>query len=64
MLLNNSDTPFIRELYGRVSPVVSQVEPNPPLRPFDIKAVPALRAINSDPTKRKGATELVITNYA
>ena len=56
VLLNNSDTPFIRELYGRGS--------NPPLRPFHIKAVPALRAINSDPTKRKGAVELVITNYA
>ena len=47
VLLNNSDTPFIRELYEG----------------FSIKAVPALRAINSDPTKRKGAVELVIINY-
>jgi len=47
ILLNNSDTPFIRELYQE----------------FHVKAVAATRAINSDPTKRKGAVELIVTNY-
>ncbi len=47
ILLNNSDTPFTRELYQE----------------FHVKAVPATRAINSDPTKRKGAVELIVTNY-
>lgn len=47
VLLNNSDTPLVRALY----------------KDFRIAKVPALRAINSDPTKRKGAVELMITNY-
>ncbi len=48
LLLNNSDTPFIRQLYPG----------------YRIEAVEGLmRAINSDPTKRKGVTELVIKNY-
>lgn len=56
VLLNNSDTPFIRELYEGLS---IKAVPS-----FRIARVTALRAINSDPTKRKGAVELVITNYA
>ena len=48
VLLNNSDTPLVRELY----------------RDFAIAEVPGLlRAINSDPKKRKGVTELIVTSY-
>lgn len=47
VLLNNSDTPFVRDLY----------------RDFETRAVAATRAINSDPAKRKGAVELIVTNY-
>ena len=48
VLLNNSDTGPIRDLY----------------KDFRIIRIPGLRrAINSDPTRRLGATELVITNY-
>jgi DNA adenine methylase len=47
LVLNNSDTEFIRSLY----------------RGFRCVAVPGLRrAINSDPSKRAGVTELVITS--
>ncbi len=48
VLLNNSDTPLVRELY----------------RDFHLIEIADLRrAINSDPTKRRGATELILTNY-
>jgi len=48
LVLNNSDTPFIRDLYPS----------------YRCIAVPGLRrAINSDATKRSGVTELVITNF-
>lgn len=54
VLLNNSDTPFIRSLY--------------PVRgdkmKFYVKSIPARRAINSNPARRSGATELVIANYS
>lgn len=50
VILNNSDTEFVRSLY----------------RDFAITVAPVVglrRAINSNPTKRAGATELVITNF-
>jgi len=48
VLLSNSDTPFIRELYSG----------------FNIKEVKARRAINSDSSKRAGHKELLISKYS
>jgi DNA adenine methylase len=48
VLLSNSDTPFIRELYSD----------------FSIKEVDAQRAINSKGSKRAGHKELLISNYS
>lgn len=47
MMLSNSDTDFVKELY------------------FDcnIKKISAIRAINSNATKRGAITELVILSY-
>ena len=47
VMLSNSETTLIREMYSK----------------YNIKELPTLRAINSDATKRKGSTELVIMNY-
>jgi len=47
VMLSNSDTPFIRELYAR----------------FDPEQVLASRAINSNPARRGKVPELVIRNY-
>ncbi len=47
VLLSNSNTPFVRELYQE----------------FSIKEVSALRAINCKGSKRTGHTELLIRNY-
>lgn len=47
VMLSNSDTPLIRELY----------------KDFDIKEVQASRAINSNPNGRGKITELLIINY-
>jgi DNA adenine methylase len=49
IMLSNSDTPFIRELYGDFKEYTNQVN--------------ALRAINCKATKRTGHTELLIRNY-
>ncbi|MSQ27910.1 MAG: DNA adenine methylase [Dehalococcoidia bacterium] len=51
VILNNSDTEFIRSLYRDFAMVLAPVAG---LR----------RAINSNPAKRNGVTELVITNFA
>ena len=48
VLLSNSDTPFIRELYSD----------------FRIKEVDIQRAINSKGSKRAGHKELIISNYS
>jgi DNA adenine methylase len=48
LMLSNSDTPFIRDLYEG----------------FHIQQVWAPRAINRDAAKRKGVAEVVVTNYA
>ncbi|MNK84153.1 Modification methylase DpnIIA [compost metagenome] len=48
LMLSNSDTPFIRDLYEG----------------FHIQQVWAPRAINRDATKRQGVAEVVVTNYA
>lgn len=47
IMLSNSDTPFVRDLYEG----------------FHIQQVWAPRAINRDASKRKGVPELVVTNY-
>jgi DNA adenine methylase len=47
LMLSNSDTPFIRELY----------------RGYEIKVVTARRVINCRPDRRGPVTELVIRNY-
>lgn len=47
VMLSNSDTPFVRQLY----------------QGYDIQVVYARRAINSKPDKRGPVTELVIRNY-
>ncbi|CEP69092.1 D12 class N6 adenine-specific DNA methyltransferase [Moorella glycerini] len=47
VMLSNSDTPFIRELYSG----------------YDIQVVYATRAINCRPERRGPITELVIRNY-
>ncbi|MFN8533581.1 MAG: DNA adenine methylase [Dehalococcoidia bacterium] len=47
VLLSNSDTPLVRELYAG----------------FDFTAVRATRLINSDRTGRAGVSELVVRNY-
>lgn len=47
LMLNNSDTPLIRQLY----------------HDFHIEELQALRAINSDPLARGPITELLILNY-
>ena len=47
VLLSNSNTEFIRKLYSD----------------FNIKEVKSRRAINSKASKRKGHTELIISNY-
>jgi DNA adenine methylase len=49
VLLSNSDTPFIRELYKDFSGYIYQVD--------------ALRSINSSSSKRTGHKELLISNY-
>jgi DNA adenine methylase len=49
VLLSNSDTPFIRELYKDFSGYTHQVN--------------ALRSINSSSSKRTGHKELLISNY-
>jgi DNA adenine methylase len=48
VLLSNSDTPFIRELYSD----------------FSIKEVSVQRAINCKGSKRSGHKELLIYNYS
>ena len=48
VLLSNSDTPFIRELYSD----------------FSIKEVDVQRAINCKGSKRAGHKELLISNYS
>jgi DNA adenine methylase len=48
VLLSNSDTPYIRELYSS----------------FRIKEVKAQRAINCKGSKRAGHKELIISNYS
>lgn len=48
LMLSNSDTPAVRELYGK----------------YQIHAVRARRAINRDGTKRGGIAELVVTNIS
>ena len=47
VLLSNSDTPFIRELYSD----------------YSVKEVKAQRAINCKGSKRAGHKELLISNY-
>ncbi|MHB8360471.1 MAG: DNA adenine methylase [Thermoplasmataceae archaeon] len=47
IILSNSDSPFIRELYSE----------------FNVKNVEAFRYINSDKTGRKGTSELIISNF-
>lgn len=47
LMLSNSDTPFIRDLYEG----------------YPIRQVWAPRAINRDASKRKGVPEVVVTNY-
>lgn len=47
VMLSNSDTPFIRELYDG----------------FDIQTVQVARAINSDATKRGKVSEVVVRHY-
>jgi len=61
VLLNNSDTDFIRSLY----PPATGRHPRGLLPPgaYRVATVETNRAINSDATKRKGAWELVVTNY-
>jgi DNA adenine methylase len=49
VMLSNSDTPFVRELYCDFKEYTNQVS--------------ALRAINSKATRRKGHTELLVPNY-
>lgn len=48
VMLSNSDTPFVRELYSG----------------YDVRVVYARRAINSRPDRRDPVTELVIRNYS
>ncbi|HXX98061.1 MAG TPA: hypothetical protein VEL11_13200 [Candidatus Bathyarchaeia archaeon] len=48
VLLSNSDTPFIRELYSG----------------FIVREVEVQRAINSKGSKRAGHKELLISNYS
>lgn len=48
VMLSNSDTPFVRDLY----------------RGYDIQVVYAKRVINSRPDRRGPVTELVIRNYS
>jgi DNA adenine methylase len=47
LMLSNSDTPLVRELYGAYRQV----------------SLTANRAINSNPSRRRGATELLVMNY-
>jgi DNA adenine methylase len=49
IMLSNSDTPFIRELYSDFKEYTNQLS--------------ALRAINCKATKRTGHTELLVCNY-
>jgi DNA adenine methylase len=49
VLLSNSDTPYIRELYNDFSTYTHQIN--------------ALRSINSSSSKRRGHKELLISNY-
>ena len=49
VLLTNSDTPFIRELYSDFA--------------TNIKEVSVLRAINCKASKRTGHKELLVRNY-
>lgn len=61
VLLNNSDTPFIRSLFPPTKRRMGQGLL--PAGEYRVAAVETNRAINSDPSKRKGALELVVTNY-
>lgn len=47
LMLSNSDVPFIRGLYSR----------------YEVRAVSALRMVNSDATARGPVSEVVVTNY-
>jgi len=49
VMLSNSDSPFIRDLYSN--------------RAFHISEVQAPRMVNCKPTQRNSVTELLITNY-
>ncbi|GBD36894.1 Modification methylase DpnIIA [bacterium HR36] len=49
LMVSNSDTPLVRQLYGRW--------------PFQIETVAARRAINCHSNKRGQVNELLITNY-
>jgi len=44
LMLSNSDTPWVRKLYGK----------------FNIKTVSARRAVNSDGAKRGRVSELIV----
>jgi DNA adenine methylase len=61
VLLNNSDTEFIRSLFpaAGVASAPGLMAPGA----YTVCSVETNRAINSDATKRKGAYELVVTNY-
>lgn len=48
VMLSNSDTPLVHELY----------------QDFDIHVVPANRAINSNARRRKGITEVIVCNFS
>ncbi|HEX5976867.1 MAG TPA: DNA adenine methylase, partial [Nitrososphaeraceae archaeon] len=50
VMLSNSNTPLIRELYSKLAQ--------------DIKEVKAIRAINSKGSGRIGHTDLIIRNYS
>ena len=50
VLLSNSDTPYIRQLYSDYAKYTIRIE--------------ALRSINSNASKRSGHKELVIRNYS
>jgi len=61
VLLNNSDTEFIRSLFPEGD--AARSADLLPSGVYVVSSVAANRAINSDATKRKGAYELVVTNY-
>lgn len=61
VLLNNSDTEFIRSLFPGGLRVARHTLL--PAGGYRVSSVETNRAINSDATKRKGAYELVVTNF-